>query len=65
VQTFAALVGPDGAFGVEPNAGIRAEAEKRATAANVSVHFDAGGAYELPYPDGSFDCVRSDALAPR
>ena len=56
------MVGPKGAFGVEPNPSIRAEAEKRATALNVSVQFDAGGAYELPYPDSSFDCVRSERV---
>jgi ubiquinone/menaquinone biosynthesis C-methylase UbiE len=62
VQAFASLVGPGGAFGVEPNPSIRAEAEQRATAAGASVQFDSGDGYELPYPDGSFDCVRSERV---
>jgi ubiquinone/menaquinone biosynthesis C-methylase UbiE len=62
VRAFAALVGSDAAFGVEPNAGIREVAERRAAAAGVSVRFDAGDAYDLPYPDGFFDCVRCDRV---
>jgi len=63
VRVLATMVGPHGeARGVEPNAGIRLEAQHRAAAVGAEVLVDDGDAYELPYDDASFDVVRCERM---
>lgn len=58
VQVLAAAVGPDGeAIGVEPNAGLRAVAEQRATEAGSTARFVDGDALALPLGDAEVDVV--------
>ncbi|MFC1440839.1 methyltransferase domain-containing protein [Streptacidiphilus sp. N1-10] len=57
-QVLAAAVGPGGgAVGVEPNAGLRAVAEQRATEAGNAARFVDGDALALPFGDASVDVV--------
>ena len=61
VVRFAKLVGPDGrAIGVEPSAGFRAEAVRRAAEANVE--FVDGYAGALPFEAESVDVLRSERV---
>lgn len=60
VRVFGRLVGTNGrAVGVEPNAGLRAEAERRA---GGSVELVDGDAYTLPFEDASFDVIRCERV---
>jgi len=62
---LAELVGPGGfVHGVDRDAAMVAEAERRAAAAGVTgqVEHRAGDAYHLPWDDGSFDAVRCERL---
>ncbi|SDD19537.1 methyltransferase domain-containing protein [Actinokineospora iranica] len=62
-QTLAAAVGPDGdAVGVEPNPAMREVAERRAAQAASSARFVHGEATDLPFPDDTFDAVRSERV---
>jgi ubiquinone/menaquinone biosynthesis C-methylase UbiE len=61
VARFATLVGPEGrAIGVEPSPGFRAEAVRRAAAANVE--FVDGYAGALPFDAESVDVLRSERV---
>jgi len=61
VVRFANLVGPEGrAIGVEPSPGLRAEAVRRAAAANVE--FVDGYAGALPLETESVDALRSERV---
>ncbi len=61
VVALAAAVGPTGsAVGVDPNPSMVALATERA--AGSSARFVEGTAYELPFPDGSFDAVRCERV---
>ncbi|WP_054056046.1 methyltransferase domain-containing protein [Alloactinosynnema sp. L-07] len=63
VQAFAAVVGSAGdAVGVEPNPWMRAVAEERASEHASSARFIEGNAYELPFPDATFDVVRCERV---
>ncbi|WP_406002585.1 methyltransferase domain-containing protein [Streptomyces sp. NBC_00829] len=58
IQVLAAAVMPDGdAIGVEPNPGLRAVAEQRATEAGSTVRFVDGDALALPLSDGDVDVI--------
>jgi SAM-dependent methyltransferase len=48
--------------GIDKSADFIAEAERRASAAGLKIDYRAGDAGSLPYPDGSFDFVRSERL---
>lgn len=61
VVRFAKLVGPAGrAIGVEPSAGLRAEAVRRAAEANTE--FVEGDANALPFEAESVDVLRSERV---
>lgn len=61
VQTLAGQVGPEGrAVGVEPHAGLRHEAQRRAT--GTRAEFVAGDALTLPFDDGSVDVLRCERV---
>ncbi|HEV2783127.1 MAG TPA: methyltransferase domain-containing protein, partial [Actinophytocola sp.] len=63
LQALAAAVLPGGeAIGVEPNAGLRAEAARRATEAGSAATFVDGDAYALPFPDASVDVARCERV---
>lgn len=63
VRRLAGLVGPAGeAVGVEPDAGMRREAERRAAAEEVVARFVDGDAVALPFDDGSVDVVRCERV---
>ncbi|WP_436492216.1 methyltransferase domain-containing protein [Actinokineospora sp. HUAS TT18] len=63
VQAFGAVVGSAGdAVGVEPNPGMRAVAEERAREHASSARFVDGTAYDLPFPDATFDAVRCERV---
>ncbi|QIK65004.1 methyltransferase domain-containing protein [Nocardioides sp. HDW12B] len=61
VQALASLVWPTGrAVGVEPHAGLRAEAQRRA--AGTSATYVDGDARALPFEDGSVDVLRCERV---
>jgi SAM-dependent methyltransferase len=61
VRRMATLVGPGGrAVGVEPNPGLRAEAERRSEGS--SAEYVDGSALALPFDDGSVDVVRCERV---
>jgi ubiquinone/menaquinone biosynthesis C-methylase UbiE len=63
VRRLAALVGPGGtAIGVEPDEGMRHEAERRAADDGIGVIFVDGDAGALPFEDGSFDVLRCERV---
>lgn len=63
VRVLATMVSPHGeARGVEPDAGLRLEAQHRAAVVGVEVLVDDGDAHELPYDDASFDLVRCERV---
>lgn len=58
-RILAEALGPDGeAIGVDPNPGMRAEAQRRAPRAR----FVDGNAYSLPFPDGSLDAITCERV---
>lgn len=61
VCRMAELVGPEGrAIGVEPHAGLRTEAERRA--AGTAARFVDGELGALPFDDGSVDLLRCERV---
>ncbi|GAB2633935.1 methyltransferase domain-containing protein [Nocardia goodfellowii] len=63
VVALAAAAGPSGAAtGVDPNPAMVAEATARAAALGVAAEFVQGDAYDLPFPDASFDVVRCERV---
>ena len=61
VVALAHAVGPSGtAVGVDPNPAMVAAATSRA--AGSSARFVQGSAYEMPFPDDSFDAVRCERV---
>ena len=63
VRRLSRLVGPGGrAVGVEPDPGLRAEAERRAAAESSSARYVDGDAGDLPFPDGSIDVLRCERV---
>jgi ubiquinone/menaquinone biosynthesis C-methylase UbiE len=63
VRRLAGLVGSTGrAVGVEPHAGLRAEAEARAAAEGSAAVFVDGDVAALPFEDGSVDVVRCERV---
>ncbi len=61
VQALASSVGPTGrAVGVEPHAGLREEAQRRA--AGTSATYVDGDARALPFEDGSVDVLRCERV---
>lgn len=63
VIELAGVVGPLGtALGIEPHAGLRSEADRRAAAAGQRASFVDGDACALPFPDASFDVVRCERV---
>jgi SAM-dependent methyltransferase len=63
VRRLAGLVGPGGrAVGVEPDPGLRAEAERRAAAATSPATYVDGDAGDLPFADGSVDVLRCERV---
>ncbi|GAA1952277.1 methyltransferase domain-containing protein [Kitasatospora viridis] len=62
-QVLAAAVAPGGsALGIEPNAGLREVAERRAAEAGSSAGFRDGDALALPLGDGEADLVRCERV---
>jgi SAM-dependent methyltransferase len=64
VRRFAALVAaPEGdAIGVEPDPGLRAEAERRTAEAGVTASYLDGDAAALPFEDASVDVLRCERV---
>lgn len=63
VRRLAGLVGPGGrAVGVEPDAGLRAEAERRTTTDSAQATYVDGDAGALPFADGSIDVLRCERV---
>ena len=63
VQVLAAAVGRDGrAVGVEPHAGLRSEAVRRAAATGSTAVFVDGDALALPFEDRSVDVLRCERV---
>lgn len=63
VRRLAGLVGPSGrAVGVEPHAGLRAEAQARAEEEGSTAEFVDGDALDLPFADGSVDVLRCERV---
>jgi SAM-dependent methyltransferase len=48
--------------GIDTSADFIDEARRRATAAGLDIDFRVGDANALPYPEGSFDCVRAERI---
>ena len=62
-RRLAALVGDRGqAVGVEPNPGLRAEAERRCREERSVARFVAGEALSLPFEDGTVDVLRCERV---
>jgi ubiquinone/menaquinone biosynthesis C-methylase UbiE len=60
---LAGRVAPDGRVaGIDASEAMIAAAQKAATAAAVTVDFRVGSIYALPFPDASFDIVRSERV---
>jgi len=57
LQILAPLVAPGPAVGIDLSATLIAQAQQRAAAGETNVSFRAGNAYDLPFPDASFDRV--------
>ena len=51
------LVAPGPAVGIDLSATLIAEAQQRTAAGEANVSFRVGNAYDLPFPDASFDRV--------
>lgn len=63
VRRLAALVGATGrAVGVEPHAGLRAEAIARASATGSTAEYVDGDASALPFEDGSVQVIRCERV---
>jgi len=63
VRAMAAIVGASGAAaGVDVSEALLDEARKRAAGEGVSVELRSGDAHALPFPDGSFDVVRTERV---
>jgi ubiquinone/menaquinone biosynthesis C-methylase UbiE len=63
VRRLARLVGPGGrAVGVEPDPGLRAEAERRAAEESSSAKYVEGDAGNLPFADDSVDVLRCERV---
>ena len=63
VRRLAGLVGPTGrAVGIEPHAGLRAEAEARAGAVGSAAAFVDGDVAALPFDDGTVHVVRCERV---
>ena len=63
VRRLARLVGPGGrAVGVEPDPGLRAEAERRAMAESSPATYVDGDAVALPFADDSVDVIRCERV---
>ncbi len=63
VRRMAGLVGPTGrSVGVEPHAGLRAEAQARAAAAGSSAEFVDADASSLPFEDGTVSVIRCERV---
>ncbi|MCC6793292.1 MAG: methyltransferase domain-containing protein [Thermomicrobiales bacterium] len=59
---LASLAGPGNVTGIDKSADFIADAKARAASAHLAIHYDVGDAEALPYPAGSFDCVRAERL---
>lgn len=63
VREMAAHTGPTGeAVGIEPNAKLRAVADRRTTETRAWTRYLDGNAYELPFESGTFDAVRCERV---
>ena len=63
VLALAGAVGPEGrAVGVEPHAGLRSEAVRRAAATGSTAEFVDGDARALPFDDRSVDVLRCERV---
>ncbi|HWM05662.1 MAG TPA: methyltransferase domain-containing protein [Actinophytocola sp.] len=63
VRRLAGLVGPGGrAVGVEPDPGLRAEAESRTSPDSAQATYVDGDAGALPFADGSIDVLRCERV---
>lgn len=63
VLALAALVGATGrAVGIEPHPGLRAEAQRRAVAAQSAAEFVDASATDLPFADGTVDLLRCERV---
>lgn len=63
VQDLARLVGDGGRIvGVDRSETVIAEARERATAADLSVEYRVADAYDLPFPNETFDACRADRV---
>src|SRR5450755_4617813 len=57
LRIMAPLVAPGPAVGIDLSATLIARAQQRAPAGETNVSFRVGDAYDLPFPDASFDRV--------
>ncbi|HEY7881909.1 MAG TPA: methyltransferase domain-containing protein [Streptosporangiaceae bacterium] len=57
LRILAPLVAPGPAVGIDLSATLIAQAQQRTAAGEANVSFRAGNAYDLPFPDASFDRV--------
>ena len=57
LRTMAPLVAPGDAVGIDLSATLIAHAQQRSAPDHTNVSFRVGDAYELPFPDASFDRV--------
>jgi ubiquinone/menaquinone biosynthesis C-methylase UbiE len=57
LRIMAPLVAPGPAVGIDLSATLIARAQQRAAAGEANVSFRVGDAYDLPFPDASFDRV--------
>ncbi len=63
VQELARLVGPSGrVVGVDRSETVIAEARERVLGTALPVEFQVANAYELPFPDATFDACRADRV---
>jgi ubiquinone/menaquinone biosynthesis C-methylase UbiE len=62
LRVVAGLIAPGQAIGIDLSELLTAEATRRNSVDEDNVSFRVADAYELPFPDGSFDCVLANQV---
>ena len=62
LRVVAGLIAPGQAIGIDLSELLIAEATRRNSVDDDNVSFRVADAYELPFPDGSFDCVLANQV---